>query len=78
MEVGRFDPADYLDSEEAIAAYLEDARQDEGGAFSRALDVVARARRRLRRPQPISLDELRTAREHAPHLRVSATVRVAA
>ncbi len=47
MELKPFDPADYLDSEEGIAAYLEDARLDGDAASSRALDVVARARARM-------------------------------
>lgn len=44
METRPFDPAEYLDSEEAIAAYLADAREDGPEAFSRAVEVVARAR----------------------------------
>lgn len=42
-----FDPADYLDSEEGIAAYLADARADGSAALSRAVEVVARARGRM-------------------------------
>ncbi|WP_269515826.1 DNA-binding protein [Brevundimonas subvibrioides] len=42
-----FDPADYLDTEEAIAAYLADARLDGAVALSRAVEVVARARVRM-------------------------------
>jgi len=42
-----FDPADYLDSEEAIAAYLADARADGAASLSRAVEVVARARARM-------------------------------
>ncbi|HRD28164.1 MAG TPA: hypothetical protein PLO65_07685 [Caulobacter sp.] len=54
METLPFDPAEYLDSEEAIAAYLADAQQDGPAAVSRAAVVVARARQvieaeRLRR-----------------------------
>lgn len=62
METLPFDPAEYLDSEEAIAAYLEDARQDGREASSRAAEVVARARRRMNaasNPAPA----LRTVRE---------------
>ena len=57
METRPFDPADYLDTEEAIAAYLADAR-DEGDAITlaRAEAVAARARvlnsHRPRAPRP--------------------------
>jgi len=47
-----FDPAEFLDSEEAIAAYLGDAREDGAEALSRATEVVARARARRRSPEP--------------------------
>lgn len=40
-----FDPADFLDSEEAVAAYLEDAAESGDAAeIVRALGDVARAR----------------------------------
>ncbi|MET0528781.1 MAG: hypothetical protein ABW003_10655 [Microvirga sp.] len=43
-----FDPTDYLDSEEAIAAYLELARETGDPDFlAQALDMVRRARERL-------------------------------
>jgi DNA-binding phage protein len=42
-----FDPAQYLDSEEAIAAYLADAGADGDKALSDATEVVARARKGL-------------------------------
>ena len=44
METRPFDPAEYLDSEEAIAAYLDDARAHGGQELSEAVEVVARAR----------------------------------
>ncbi|MBI5941509.1 MAG: hypothetical protein HY859_13885 [Caulobacterales bacterium] len=47
MELKPFDPADYLDSEEGIEAYLADARQDGAASLSRALEVAARARARM-------------------------------
>ena len=47
METLPFDPAEFLDTEEAIAAYLADARADGPVALSRAVDVVARARARM-------------------------------
>ncbi|MCF8505993.1 MAG: hypothetical protein K9G59_13870 [Caulobacter sp.] len=47
MELKPFDPADYLDSEEGIEAYLEDARLDGAAALARADAVVARARARM-------------------------------
>jgi DNA-binding phage protein len=47
VETRPFDPAQYLDSEEAISAYLADARQDGAEALAQAAEVVARARRRL-------------------------------
>lgn len=40
-----FDPAEYLDDKESIAAYLSDALESEDSAFiADALGVVARAR----------------------------------
>ena len=47
METLPFDPAEFLDTEEAIAAYLADARLDGAVALSRAVEVVARARARM-------------------------------
>ena len=47
MDTRPFDPADYLDSEEAIAAYLADARAEGASALSRAVAVVGRARARM-------------------------------
>jgi len=47
METRPFDPADYLDTEEGIAAYLEDARSDGPEALADAAEVAARARARL-------------------------------
>lgn len=44
METRPFDPAEYLDSEEAIAAYLADARADGAGELAWADEVVTRAR----------------------------------
>ena len=35
-----FDPAEYLDSEEAIAAYLADAREGDAGETAHAAEVV--------------------------------------
>ena len=44
-ELTDFDPAEYLDSPEAIAAYIEDAiNDDDATALPRALGVVARAK----------------------------------
>jgi probable addiction module antidote protein len=44
-ELTNFDPAEYLDSPEAIAAYIEDAlNDDDANALPRALGVVARAK----------------------------------
>jgi len=45
VETRPFDPAAYLDSEEATAAYLADARADGEEALSDAAKVVARARK---------------------------------
>jgi len=42
-----FDPADYLDCEKGLAAYLADARLDGPGAIADAVKVVARARARM-------------------------------
>ena len=45
IKIRPFDPANYLDSDAAIAAYLEDALQDGDAAeIADALGVVARAR----------------------------------
>ena len=63
MELSPFDPADYLDSEEGVEAYLSDARTDGPGAYSRALEVVDRARARMRRKRPIDMPHLRTRAE---------------
>ena len=48
METRPFDPAQYLDSEAAIAAYLTDARAYGGQELSDAMEVVARARAAIR------------------------------
>lgn len=47
MELKPFDPADYLDSEEGIEAYLSDARAFGAEALADAETVVARARARM-------------------------------
>lgn len=47
METQPFDPVDYLDTEEGIAAFLEDARGDGPEALADAAEVAARARARL-------------------------------
>ena len=73
MQLSPFDPADYLDSEDGITAYLEDARTDGPQAYSRAMEVVARARTRMRRAAPIDLAHLRTHAEQNPDLRVFAS-----
>lgn len=55
MELKPFDPADYLDTEEGIEAYLADARLDGAEALADAVEVVARARTLMqprRRPAP--------------------------
>lgn len=44
METRPFDPAAYLDSEEAIAAYLADARASGAEDLADAVEVVTRAR----------------------------------
>lgn len=62
METLPFDPAEYLDSEEAITAYLADARQDGDEATSRAAEVVKRARRRVTSASE-SAPAFRTARK---------------
>ncbi len=47
MKLKPFDPADYLDTEEGIEAYLEDARAFGQRALADAEVVVARARARM-------------------------------
>ena len=45
MDIKKFDPAEYLDSDEAIAAYMTEALETGDPAFvADALGVVARAR----------------------------------
>ena len=44
MEIRSFDSATYLDSEEAIAAYLAEAGTDGAESLAKAQAVVARAR----------------------------------
>ena len=45
LEITDFDPAAYLDDDEAIAAYLSDAFETQDVAFiSDAIGVVARAK----------------------------------
>jgi probable addiction module antidote protein len=45
MEIKKFDPAEYLDSDEAVAAYMTEALETGDPAFvADALGVVARAR----------------------------------
>lgn len=46
MKTIPFDPTDFLRTEEAIAAFLEDAQSDTPEAQADALDVVSEARRR--------------------------------
>ena len=45
VQVAPFDAADYLDSEETIAAFLTSAAEDDTpGVFMRAVEAVAKAR----------------------------------
>lgn len=45
LDLTAFDPAEYLDDVESLAAYLEDALEDgDAGEFLAALGVVARAK----------------------------------
>nr|WP_295111512.1 hypothetical protein [uncultured Caulobacter sp.] len=44
METRPFDPAEYLDSEEAIAAYLADARSGDAEEIAHAAKIADRAR----------------------------------
>ena len=59
VTVGRYDVVDYLDSEEAIAGYLE-AVMEEGGTklFIRALPKAARARAILQLAKETGIDRL--------------------
>jgi probable addiction module antidote protein len=54
LKVKRFDPADYLTTDEALAEYVSAALETGDPAFiADSLDVVARAKRisrRVRRP----------------------------
>lgn len=53
MTTKHFDPAEYLDTNESIAAYMTEALETGDPAFiADALDVVARARVRVRVPYP--------------------------
>jgi DNA-binding phage protein len=51
VETRPFDPAEYLDSEKAIEAYLADARTGDAQEIADANDVVARARQSLGKPR---------------------------
>ncbi len=51
MKTRPFDPAEYLDCEEAIEAYLADAEADSAEALADAKVVVARARQMNERAQ---------------------------
>ncbi len=54
----RYDTADFLKTEEDITAYLEAAAEEgkrDPAFMARVLDVVARARKRLGRPESTSL-----------------------
>jgi DNA-binding phage protein len=44
LETRPFDPAEYLDSEEAIAAYLADVETVDADEHAHATEVAARAR----------------------------------
>ncbi len=55
METLPFDPAEFLDTEDAIAAYLADARLDGAVALARAVEVVTRARARMRQEMSASV-----------------------
>lgn len=55
MELTPFDPADYLDTEEGIAAYLADARAFGAEAVDDAVKVVARARARMQQDESVSV-----------------------
>ena len=54
MKTRPFDPAEYLDCEEAIEAYLADAEADSAEALADAKVVVARARQRNESSQQLS------------------------
>lgn len=44
-KLSKFDAADYLESPEAIAAYLKEARETKDSEFiAQALDTIARAK----------------------------------
>ena len=51
MKTRPFDPAEYLDCEEAIEAYLADAEADSEVALADARIVVARARQMIEASQ---------------------------
>jgi len=58
LETKPFDPSEYLDSEEAIAAYLADAREGDAEEAAHVAEVVGRARAMIKArqsgPQPSS------------------------
>ena len=62
METRPFDPVEYLDTEETIAAYLADARAYGGQEISDAIVVVGRARATMRTSQPVSTSAARSTR----------------
>ncbi|MDP3403592.1 MAG: hypothetical protein Q8S03_02805 [Brevundimonas sp.] len=65
LETERFDAADYLDSDEAVEAFLQDALDTgDAGEVARAVTVIARARARaaaLTATEPARLPEFGAA-----------------
>ncbi len=67
MKTLPFDAAEYLDTEEAIAAYLADAGEDGAEALSRATEVVARARELWSTREPETARRASPALAFGPH-----------
>lgn len=75
MKLEPFRAADHLDSEEAIDAYLEDARAHGPSEHAAAVAVVEGVRGRRRAARLVNIAAMRTHVEHRVGMRVMASVR---
>jgi probable addiction module antidote protein len=78
-KLARFDSAEYLDSDEAIGAYLEEALETDDPSFiAHALGTVARARgmSQIARKAGLSSDRLRKALSPEGNAKFGTIVRV--
>jgi probable addiction module antidote protein len=79
LKATRFDSAEYLDSDEAIGAYLEEALETDDPAFiAHALGAVARARgmSQIAKKTGLPRDSLRKALSHEGNAKFATIIRV--